>query len=263
MSFYKKKLSEIFEAKILGSTVIRGSSADKVSIVDRETQKNFVFGWDYDTRNNVKKDKILYSIGCSWLQSRFFSRVILNDYPNYFHINRAIGGMGNSMMIDIVKEDLILLENMPCDVILLVSFSEVGRNKKDLSLCNANNFDYINQYLGEILKEQYKKISEMLKDKTNIKPYITTSFVSNNFNSNKSIIDFTEGGDRPSESSFNIQAGVYETISKVSSGFDVKKDLDILEETRKWMYGRTGIDDTLHIDRYEPYEKFCEHILSH
>jgi hypothetical protein len=261
MSFYKKKLSEIFKEKNSLSTVIRGG--DIVSLVDRKNQKNFPFGWEYDTRNNVKKDKIFYSIGCSWLQSRF-SRVILNDYPNYFHINKAIGGMGNSMMIDLVKEDLILLENMPCDVLLLVSFSEVGRNKKDLSLCNANNFDYVNQYLGEILKEQYKKISEMLKNKTNIKPYITTSFVPNNFNSNKSIIDFTEGGDnKPFELSFNLQAGFYEIINKVSSGLNIKKDLDILEETRKWMYGRTGIDDTLHIDRYEPYEKFCEHILSH
>lgn len=261
MGFYKKKLSEIFKERNTLSTAIRGG--DLISMVDRQNQKKFPFGWDYDSRGDVKKDKIFYSIGCSWIQSRFFNRVVLNDHPEYFHINRAIGGMGNSMMIDVVEEDIGLLESMPCDVLLLVSFSEVGRNKKDLSFCNAKDFDHINQYLGEILKEQHKKISEILAGRNNIKPYITTSFIPNNFNSNKSIIEFTEGGDRPSESSFNIQAGVYETISKVSSGFDVKKDLDILEATRKWMYGRTGIDDTLHIDRYEPYEKFCEHILSH
>jgi hypothetical protein len=198
------------------------------------------YPWAFNIDKNIdkhtvdKKNKIFYAIGDSWLDSKYFNKVFLNDYPNYFLINRAIGGMSNGLIIDLLRSDVNFLKTLNIDVIFLVAFSEVGRTSQELRCVNPKEFDSTHEYFGEILKKQYNIIKKIVKDYSN---FITTAFVTNNFNYNKSILDFCEGtvSSKPQNVFTVYSNGIFEFLKhrngifKFNFAEDVGKSLELKE----------------------------------
>ena len=221
--------------------------------------KNRSFGWNYKNNNIVSK-KIFYALGCSWLHSNFFNKVFLNEYPDYMLINRSVGGMGNSMMIDILKKDLGLLNLIDKEIYFLISFSEVGRNQKDFSYKSPLNYTSVHDYFGDILKEQYNEIKDILKNKN---CFITTSFIPNVFNSHKTILDYAGPSlvERPKIGVYNYDSKTHEflknsKIFKFNHADDIKHTLNAIE----WFSKHKHVDNTYHINNYYPYEGFLSNL---
>lgn len=220
----------------------------------------FQFGYEFYNEQK-RSSKILYSMGCSWLNNNFFKRCLLNNYPEYMLINRAVGGQGNSMMIDILEKDLDLLDSFNCEVYFLLCFTEVGRNKKDFTYRDPRSYTSANHYCGDILKEQYKKVFEMLEGKQN---YISTSFIPNNFNSNKTILDFCgrTSKPKPEKDIFIFSTGNYEAI-KTNKAFkftNVYSDVEDSCKSYDWLMSHEFVDETAHPSSYLPYELFLENL---
>ena len=247
---YNKKLSEIFTT--------RSNTPLGVFLKDKHKQS---FGWQYNKTENLSS-KIFYAIGCSWIQSRFLHRVFLNSHSDYLMINRAVGGQGNSMIIDTVKKDVDFLNDLGKETIFLVCFSEVGRNQKDFSYANPSRFSNAHDYFSEILKAQYSEIAGVLK---NVNSHITTSWVPNNFNDNKTILDFCGDSinERPKRDVYHYNSGLHYYMSGRRL-FDHFDHLSAIEETAaavKWVIGHEHVDETMHVQSYEPYESFLDGIL--
>ena len=247
---YDKKLSEIFTD--------HKKTPSGVFLRDRHKQS---FGWQYKKTEN-KSNKIFYAIGCSWIQSVFLNRAFFNYHPDFLMINRAIGGQGNSMIIDTVKRDIDFIKDLGKETIFLVSFSEVGRNKKDFSYANPYRFSNAHDYFSEVLKAQYSEIAEILK---NVNSHITTSWVPNNFNDKKTILDFCGDSvaERPKRDVFHYHSGLhyYMRDRKLFDNFD---HLSAVEETItavKWVCGHEHVDETMHVKSYKPYESFLGEII--
>jgi hypothetical protein len=221
-------------------------------------KNGFNFGWKYN--KFVKSKKILYVGGCSWLHENFAQIALLNIFPNHLIINRAIGGQGNSMIIDLLEKDISLLNLCPFETSYLISFSEVGRNYNDFIEIDPKTYTNSCTYFEDILKLQYKKTIKILK---NEKYYITTSFVKNCFNSNRNILDYCGENQilKPKIPVYNFSTGMYEWMkSKKIYKFDFNKELSILEENRKWFENHRYVDDTLHPNSYKPYEDFLSNL---
>ncbi len=104
----------------------------------------------------------------------------MNNYKDYMLINRSIAGMTNSLMVNTLQSDIALLHKSKKYCYFLICFSEVGRSIHDLSYANPKN--HLNLYmiiLVDILIEQFQKVYKLIQDHKN---FITTSFISNNFN---------------------------------------------------------------------------------
>ena len=237
---------------------------DLSEIFNREGYDKEKYPWNFKKSwNTIKPTKIFYSIGDSWLFSSFFERIFLNKYQDYLLINRAIGGMSNSLMINTLQNDLDLLLKNKVDITFLVSFSEVGRTTNDLAFVKPENYKSTHEFFGAILKEQYKQIYNIIKDYPH---YITTGFITNNFNSNKSIIDFcgTSTKNKPQGVFTGYSNGILEFLKDRKELFDfnfaedVKKSLELKEYLSKLEY----IDETLHPDYYKPYELFLNEVFS-
>ena len=245
--FYNKSLSEIFTNL---------DSDDPLS--NRKDKNGFIFGWEYN-KSNTKPKKLFYALGCSWLHSNFFNRTFINSYPDYLLIDRSIGGIGNSLMIDILKKDMELLKLFNVDTYVLVSFTEVGRCKNDFTFVNPSNFTSSHDYFAEILKRQYNEIKQILK---NTNAYITTSFTNNNFNDNNTLLDFCgeQTIKKPDRSVYHYHSGIYEYMKDRNNifPFNYNKDIELTLLSQKWLLGHEFIDDTLHINGYKPYEKFLD-----
>jgi len=224
----------------------------------KKDKDGFNFGWDYKSRD-TKPKKLFYALGCSWLQDNFFNRTFINNYPEHLLINRSIGGMGNSLMIDILKKDINLLKSFNTDLYFLVSFSEVGRNKNDFKLVNPINFTSSHDYFAEILKRQHNEVKQILE---NTNAYITTSFTNNNFNNNNTLLDFCgkQAFKKPDRHVYHYNAGIYEYMKDRDNifSFNHHKDIEATLLSQKWFAGHEFVDDTLHVNGYEPYEKFLE-----
>ena len=247
---YDKNLSDIFTNYSYNPT--------GVYLKDKN---NYNFGWEYQNTNNKSK-KIFYAIGCSWLHSNFFNRTFLNYYPNYLLINRSIGGMGNSMIIDILKMDLDILNKFDQEIFILVSFTEVGRNKKDFYVHNPEKFANSTDYFSAILNSQYKSIVDIIK---NYRNHITTSMVPNVFNKNKTILDFcgTSLRKKPEKKVFNFNSNIHEFLknTQVFRNFDHLFDIENTLLAIDWLLGHEYVDETMHVGSYKPYELFLQNIL--
>ena len=214
----------------------------------------FNFGWKYNTL--AKSKKILYVNGCSWLHNNTAQRALLNFFPEHLIINRAIGGQGNNMIIDLLEKDISLLTHCPFETSYLIMFSEVGRNYKDLNEIDPKTYTSSHTYFEDILKLQYKKTIKILEKE---KYYISTSFVNNCFNSNKNILSYCEKTklSKPITPVYNFSTGIYEWMkSKKIYKFNFNQDLKILEENKQWFENHRYVDNTLHPNSYKPYEDF-------
>tara|TARA_B100000073_G_C23593977_1_gene517540 strand:- start:86 stop:853 length:768 start_codon:yes stop_codon:yes gene_type:complete len=249
--FYDKPLSEIFSVEDFNDTGILSK--------DKDTN-GFTFGWDYKGIGDKPK-KLFYALGCSWLHSNFFHKTFINNYPEYLLINQSFGGNGNSLMIDTIKKDIEFLKSSDMELFVLVSFSEVGRNKNDFKLLNPVNFTSTHDYFAEILKKQYGECSKLLE---NTNSYITTSFINNNFNSNSTILDFCgeQEHSKPDVNVYHYGSGIYEYMKDRSDlfPFEYDKDLEATLLSKKWFAGHQFVDETLHVNSYEPYEKFLKEL---
>ena len=160
-------------------------------------------------------------------------------------INRSISGMSNSLIVNTLKNDIKLLTAENNEIVFLVSFSEVGRTTNDLGWVNPEGYKSTHDFFGEVLKKQYSEVHELIK---NYPHFITTGFITNNFNKNKSILDFCGNADREKP----------KDVFTFDFTLDVNKSLDLLDYINKLEH----IDDTLHPNWYKPYEQFMEEVFS-
>ena len=240
---YNKNLSELF---------------NKAGFDKQEYPWNF----KHDT---IKEStgKIFYAIGDSWLFSNFFNRLFFNNYKDYLLINRSISGMSNSLIVNTLKNDLKLLTSNNKDITFLVSFSEVGRTTNDLAYVNPTSYKSTHDFFGDILKKQYQEVHDLIKTYPH---FITTGFITNNFNKNKSILDYCGRSerDKPKDVFTVTSNGILEFLKDRNDIFefdftsDVNKSLDLLDYINKLEH----IDDTLHPNWYKPYEQFMEEVFS-
>jgi hypothetical protein len=238
-----KKLSESYHWKTL-----------------RRDEKGYPWGFFYD--GDRKTNKMFYAISDSWLDTHFFHQVFYNDFPEYFLVNRASRGLGNSQMIDMVRQDLDLLKRLDVEVVFLVVFTEVGRRNRDFGNASPKNFTSTHDYFGSIMKSQHDEIKELVK---NYPHHITTGFVNNNFNQNKSILDFCGKSSmtKPNNVFTVVSNGIYDflkdrnNIFKFNFADDVKKSLDL----KNYMDSLECVDETYHPDRYKVYEDFLENVF--
>ena len=223
------------------------------------------YPWGFNAKNkpNSHKKKIFYAIGDSWLDSNYFNRVFLNDYPDYFFINRALRGASNTIMLNLLKEDIEMLKLLNIDLVFLIAFSEVGRSVIDFNTCNPKNYSTTHSYLGSILKEQHEIAKTIVGEYPN---YITTAFISNNFNDNQSILDFCSKNklQKPQDVFTVYSNGIFKYFKDRSKifKFDFVNDLDKSLELKNFMESNSDIDDSLHPDCYKVYEDFLEHVFS-
>jgi len=244
---YDKKLSEIFHQ--------RNS--------DGQLQDADGYPWVFRAQNrHAKKTKIFYAIGDSWIDSFYFTRAFDNQYPEYLLINRAIGGNSNSAIINALEQDIELLKTLDLDVFFLVSFSEVGRSLQDFRYANPKNYFNTHQYFGEILSRQYQSVKKTL---SGYKSYITTAFISNNFNSQMSIVDCCDRSQqiKPTDVFTVTGNGIFNYMKdrKKTFDFDFVEDLDKSLKLKDFLVSHDSIDDTLHINCYKPYENFLENVF--
>lgn len=226
----------------------------------RQDENGYPWGYFYD--GGPKTSKIFYAIGCSWLDTHFFHQVFYHEYPDYFLVNRASKGLGNSQMIDMVRQDLDLLKSIDVEIVFLVSFAEVGRRNKDFKNISPKNFNSTHDYFGSILKLQYEEMYELIKDYPH---HITTGFVSNNFNENKSILDFCGDTEKvkPDNVFFCLTSLIYGFLKDRNKlfKFNLTDDVKRSKELRNYINALEYIDDGYHPDRYKVYEDFLENVF--
>jgi len=237
---------------------------DLSEIFDRQGYDKEKYPWNFKkSSNTIKPTKIFYSIGDSWLFSKYFVRTFLNKYQDYLLINKAMEGMSNSLIINTLQNDLDLLLKNKVDITFLVSFSEVGRTTKDLAFVGPKDYKSTHDFFGATLKEQYKKIYNTVKDYPH---YITTGFISNNFNSNKSIADFCGGSttNKPQDVFTVYSNGIFEFLRdrKTLFDFNFAEDVQKSLQLKEYLEGSEYVDETLHPDHYKPYELFLNEVFS-
>jgi hypothetical protein len=229
---------------------------------DKEYDKEkYPWAFNYEP-NKDKSSKFFYVLGDSWFFRSFFPRVFLNTYKDFILINRSMGGMSNSLMINTLQSDIDLLTNAKLDVTFLVCFSEVGRSLNDLSYANPKKYDSLHKYFGDILIEQFQKVQNYVKEYPN---YITTSFVSNNFNQNKSLVDFCGKTNLQKPANvYNVYSnGIIEFCKDRQELFDFNYHLDVEKSLalKNYLNSLQHIDDSLHPSTYKPYELFLENVF--
>ena len=227
----------------------------------RRDENKYPWGWFSDC--DQKPTKLFYSISDSWLDTHLFHQVFHNDYPDYFLINRASRGMGNSQMIDTLRNEIDMLKSMNLDVTFLVVLTEVGRRNKDFKSASPGDFSKTHDYFGDILKRQHKEIQQILSGHRH---HITTGFISNNFNSNKSIVDFCGETQRtkPADVFTVVSNGVWDFLKDRSNifNFDFADDVGKSLELKQYLESLECVDHTYHPDRYKVYEDFLENVFS-
>jgi hypothetical protein len=238
---YNKKLSEIFNGR----------------------HDDDGYAWPFHANDKLTtRKKIFYAIGDSWLDRDFFNRVFHNQYPEYFLINRSMCAVSNSVMNNMLKEDVVFLKNLDVDVIFMVALSEVGRSKLDLKLVDPKHFSNTHEYFGEILKKQYQSIQEIINGYSN---FITTAYITNNFNENKSIIDFCGHSKliKPKNVFSVYSNGIFEFLKDRGKifQFNFADDLGKAIELKNFLLSHDNIDEKIHPDRYKPYEDFLENVF--
>lgn len=245
---YDKKLSEIFHR--------RNSNG--------QLQDDDGYPWAFRPTSHKakKKTKIFYAIGDSWIDSSYFTRVFDNHYPEYLLINRAMAGNSNSKIINLLEQDIMLLKTLNLDVSFLVSFSEVGRSLQDFGYERPTSYNNSHQYFGEILRRQYQSVKKTL---VGYNAYVTTAFISNNFNSQVSIVDCCGPSQqaKPMDVFAVTSNGIFEYIKARNEvfDFDFVGDLEKSLMLRNFLESHDSIDDTLHINCYKPYEDFLEKVF--
>jgi len=246
---YDKKLSDIF------------NSRDKKDFAVSHDEGGYPWLFHAKEKLTIRK-KIFYAIGDSWLDSVFFDRVFHNQYPEYFLINRSIGGLSNSAINTMLKEDVVFLKHLDVDIVFLVAFSEVGRTLLELKLVDPKHFSNTHEYFGEILKKQYQSVQDTINGYPN---FITTAFITNNFNPNKSIVDFCGHSKliKPKDVFSVYSYGIFEFLKDRSKifHFDFADDVDKALQLKNFLLSHDNIDETLHPDHYKPYEDFLENVF--
>lgn len=249
---YNDKLSNIFN--IVHQNKYHNQPVDKLG---------YPWGFNAKNKSNSRKKKIFYAIGDSWLDSVYFNRVFLNDYRDYFLINRSLRASSNAIILDLLKQDIEMLTLLNVDLVFLVAFSEVGRSLMDFHNCTPKNYSSAHIYFGDILKKQYETAKTIIGEYPN---YITTAFISNNFNNNQSILDFCSKDklQKPQDVFTVIGNDIFEYLKDKNKlfKFDFVNDINKSLELKKYIESHGDIDNTLHPNCYKVYEDFLEHVFS-
>lgn len=207
---------------------------------------------------------ILYTNGCSWIENLYLNRAMQQNFPDVLHINRGIGGNGNWQIIERSIADLKLLKNQSIPVAAYISFSEVSRNKKELSLVNPIKYKKINDYFRDILLQEHQLLDSAL-DQLKINRFITTSFINNCFNNNPSIVD--KCSDPYKKEMFGLYALEYMKDNNKIFKFDLEDYIDCISDwTDYFSYIESSpiIDNTYHpchVDAYQSVVEFTQSFL--
>tara|TARA_S200002703_G_scaffold122285_1_gene108201 strand:- start:10 stop:747 length:738 start_codon:yes stop_codon:yes gene_type:complete len=228
-----------------------------------DDHEGYRWNWRY-TAEKTSNQNIVYSIGDSWLSftNDYYRKVFFNNFKEHMLIDRSISGMSNSLMIQTIEKDMALLQTFDRPITFIVSFSEVGRSINDLIGISPSEYRTTHEYFGEILREQYNQICDILKDFTH---YVTTGFVTNNFNTNKSIIDFCKPKLPKPNNAFTVYSnGIFEYLKdrKQIFEFDFASDVEKSLELKTYIESCEYTDDSLHPDQYKPYELFLDHVMA-
>lgn len=222
-------------------------------------EKNYAWPFNYKS-SNQKSNKVFYLIGDSWMNNYYVPRVFLNQYKDYTLINASVGGMSNSLMIETLQKDMDILQQQK-DLTVCVCFSEVGRSLQDLAMKNPKGFNSTHDYFKAILNEQYQQTQSILADTKN---FITTAFISNSFNHNKSILDYCGQSNLPKPPDvYTVYAnGVYEYMKDAGVfEFDFESDIAKSIDLKNYILGTPNVDDTLHPKAHAPFEGFFENVF--
>lgn len=242
------RLSEIFNLK-----------SKNLNDEDLRTGYGYNYHWFRTPNDFEPKQKIFYSIGCSWLKSNFWSRVVNYHLPKHFHINRSVGGQSNFEIIETLRSDIEYVTKLDSDVVFVVSLTEPVRCQWELKYLQPNHQKTATEYLKDLFENEYQQIIKILN---NHRHYITTSFVPNYLNDNPTVMSYCKPTTEQPADCFHVQSGLYQWFRDRNTlfKFDINNDLDKVIDWREFMQNHQHMADHYHPNHYSVYENFLEDI---
>jgi hypothetical protein len=228
---------------------------------DTVTKMPINFDYKRQQKTSDDYDFLVYTNGCSWMASKYLEDLVDICVPNALHINRAKAGQGNLQIIDKTVMDIkYFKKKLDIPIYAFISLTEVGRNREEFSLVNPHNVESLNNYLKQILFAEYKELDTILTQ-LGIEYHITTSFCSNDFNNNKTIVD--NCGNFPKFNLYAVAPGIIEFMKDRNHLFKfnteqyteeitkINKYLDCLKQSDR-------LDNTYHPISWEAYVPILE-----
>lgn len=209
--------------------------------------------------------QIVYIGGDSWMQEYQIKTQMMQRHPNWLVINRSKGGNSNDEIIRLLDSDKKFLESIDLPVTVIVAFSEVGRHQNEIDIDRLKKHSSVTDYLKQVQIEQHERIKQIVKDFDNV--FITTAYVPNTFNQEKTVLDHVPNlGSAPCEC-FNLHSHLYTWC--VEQGFpikDIMNDIDRVNQYVSWLLDNPAIDDSVHIEAdtdtaYFIYNNFFDNIM--
>lgn len=220
--------------------------------------------WHFPTQSSA--DRLIYISGDSWMTGGYFNNFLMETWPNACIMNRAKAATGNQDIINVLKQDMVVLDQINLPKTILIVLSEVGRNINEIQTERLDQFDTITDYLRVIQQEQSKKIYESTQSLDNCETFVTTAYVPNAFNDNLSVIDFVDGLQARPVDCFNLTSKFYSWFvdQNLKDPSQLMNDLDMLDSYSTWLLSHPDIDESAHIVGYESYvyQKFFRHYLN-
>ena len=244
----KQKLSQLFS-----------QTAEQNNMIDIQDKHGFFFSWSRKPDDYQKNQKVIYSIGCSWMKSNLWLRTVDHHLPGYLHINRAVGGQSNFEIIQTLQSDLDIILKLDSDPCFVISLTEPLRCFSELKYLEPTNYTNASDYLKDILLYEYQTVENILQ---NHRHYITTSFVPNYSNDNPTLMSYCKPIIKQPADCFNVGSGIYQWFAdrKKLFKFDINNDLDKVIDWRKFMQNHQHMADHYHPNHYSVYENFLESI---
>lgn len=228
--------------------------------VNSKTQMPLNFDYKRNTMLNKPYDYVVYTNGCSWIASKYLDDILDTLAPNALHINRSKAGQGNLQIIDKTIRDIDYFKSLNIPVYAFISFTEVGRNKEEFYLANPNKYESLTEYLKQILICEHNELNSALSNQ-NIAYHVTTSFCTNCFNSNKSIVNIC--GDFHNYDIYAVAPGIIEYMRDRNTifKFDTEQYVQEIEKINNYLNAMASldwIDDTYHPTNWRAYSGVVE-----
>lgn len=211
--------------------------------------------------------KFLYINGDSWVGELVSTHTNFEseNFKDIFVINRGCGGASNIEIISRTKQDLEFLAKSGITPMVCVAFSEVGRGINKEFAIGATPDSNLTILLKNILIKEYEMLQQVL---VGYNSFITTSWTTNPFNTNKRLLDFIDFDDQEFEV-YTVGNGIYKWLSDHQHILKFNKDsfINAVNEKEKYsqaLLNNSWIDDTMHIKRErssKPYNDFFSYVL--
>ena len=223
----------------------------------------FTYSWN-NRYKNYNPTKLMYVQGPSHMAWSHWRHVLEHNLTDYFIINSAELGKGNEQIISDTERDIKFLEQLGIkDLTILIVTSMPGMNKDEFTKYPHKLFSTATDWFQSMLTEQLQNLERICAKH---KSFITTGLTPNPLGTQKSLLDFCmPTKPKPEKHAWNLHAGTYEYLQSISKtnffNFDHIIDLDILEDSMVWINSHQALDQSLHINHYEPYENLLQHAM--